>query len=107
MIAGWSVCILTVTYTVVDLIVYIDTRSPLTYRLWLTADQGRGMDRLPRDETAPLEAALVRALDAAELRRAFRAATDGLLAEIQHLDPELAERLKPPFLELNDPGASG
>jgi hypothetical protein len=73
----------------------------------LPADQGRGLDRLPRDVTAPLEAALVRALDFAELRRAFGAATDGLLAEIQHLDPELAERLKAPLLELNDPGASG
>jgi len=72
----------------------------------LPADQGRGMDRLPRDVTAPLEEALVRALNAAELRRAFGAATDGLLAEIQHADPELAERLRAPFLELYDPAAS-
>jgi hypothetical protein len=65
------------------------------------------MDRLPRDVTAPLEEALVRALNAAELRRAFGAATDGLLAEIQHADPELAERLRAPFAELDDPTASG
>lgn len=37
-----------------------------------------------------LESGLVRTLDAAELRRAFGAATAGLLAEIQHADPRLA-----------------
>jgi hypothetical protein len=73
----------------------------------LPADQGRGMDRLPRDVTAPLEAALVRALDAAELRRAFGAATGGLLAEIQLADPGLAERLGAQLVELTDPAAAG
>jgi hypothetical protein len=73
----------------------------------LPPDQGRGMDRLPRGVTAPLEAALVRTLDAAELRRAFGAATAGLLAEIQHADPRLAERLGAPFLELTNPAPEG
>ncbi len=44
LIAGWSICLLTAVYTAVALIIYIDTRSPLTYRLWLTADQGRGIE---------------------------------------------------------------
>jgi hypothetical protein len=66
----------------------------------LPADQGRGMDRLPRDVTAPLEAALVRALDSDELRRAFRSAIAGLLIEIEHADRELAGRLSAALLQL-------
>lgn len=66
----------------------------------LPADQGRGMDRLPRDVTAPLEGALVRALDRSELRRAFRAAIAGLVVEIEHADQELAGRLSAPLFEL-------
>jgi len=68
----------------------------------LPADQGRGMDRLPRDVTAPLEAALVRALESDELRRAFRAATAGLLIEIEHSDRDLAGRISAALLELSD-----
>jgi hypothetical protein len=66
----------------------------------LPADQGRGMDRLPRDVTAPLEAALVRALDSDELRRAFRSAIAGLVIEIENADRELARRLSGPLLQL-------
>lgn len=44
LIAGWGVCILTTAYTAVDLIIYSETRSPLTYGLWLAADQGRGIE---------------------------------------------------------------
>jgi hypothetical protein len=57
--------------------------------------------------TAPLEAALVRALEAAELRRAFGVALHALLTEIRHADARLAERLEAPLLELIDPAASG
>jgi predicted nucleotidyltransferase len=66
----------------------------------LPAEQGRGTDRLPVDVTAPLEGALVRRLDASELRRAFRVATECLLAEIDHADPALGERLRAPLTEL-------
>lgn len=66
----------------------------------LPADQGRGMDRLPLDITAPLEPALVRAINTDELRRAFRSAMAGLLIEIEHADHELASRLSVPLLEL-------
>jgi hypothetical protein len=66
----------------------------------LPADQGRGMDRLPRDVTVPLEAALVRALSTDELRRAFREAIAGLVIEIEHADQGLAGLLSAPLLEL-------
>ncbi len=68
----------------------------------LPADQGRGMDRLPRDVRAPLEGALVRALNTSELRRAFRAAIAGLVLEIEHADQELAGQLSAPLLGLPD-----
>jgi hypothetical protein len=60
----------------------------------LPAVHGRGMDQLPRGVTAPLESALVRQLDAAELGRALRAAIHGLLGEIRSVDEELAGRLE-------------
>ncbi len=68
----------------------------------LPTDQARGMDRLPRDVTAPLEGALVRALNTSELRRAFRVAIAGLVLEIEHVDKELAGQLSAPLLELPD-----
>ena len=68
----------------------------------LPAEQGRGMDRLPAEVTAPLQGALVRALDTGELKRAFRVATEGLLVEIDRADPELGERLRAPLMELAD-----
>jgi hypothetical protein len=66
----------------------------------LPANQGRGMDRLPLDITAPMEQALVRAINTDELRRAFRAAMAGLLLEIEHADHELASRISVPLLGL-------
>jgi predicted nucleotidyltransferase len=66
----------------------------------LPAAEGRGVDRLPAEVTAPLEAALVRSLDTEELRRAFRAATEALLQEAWNLDPDLAGRLGGPLKEL-------
>src|SRR5205823_5964077 len=47
----------------------------------LPAAYARGADRLPPDAVAGLDAGLVRALDPAELRRAFRAACAALGAE--------------------------
>lgn len=68
------------------------------------AVQGRGMDRLPSDVTAALAGALVRSLDAAELWRAFGAASEGLLAEVGAVNPDLARRLSPPLRELASSG---
>jgi hypothetical protein len=62
--------------------------------------QGRGLHLLPAATTAPVEATLVRSLEAAELTRAFRASVDVLLAEIAYVDAELAVRLDRPLREL-------
>jgi hypothetical protein len=66
------------------------------------AVQGRGMDQLPPEVSAPMADALVRSLDDGELRRAFRASCSLLLAEVQAADGELARRLSPTILELSD-----
>jgi hypothetical protein len=64
------------------------------------AVQGRGMDSLPADVTTPIAAALVRSLDAAELRRALASACDLLLVEIEAVDAALAARLSAPIREI-------
>lgn len=64
------------------------------------AMQGRGMDLLPREVTAPMTPALVRSLDDAELRRAFASVCELLLGEIELVDAALAERLSAPIREL-------
>ena len=60
----------------------------------------RGVDRLPHDVTAPLEDTLVGGLEVEELRRALRASTRCLLAEVSGADSPLADRLEGPLLEL-------
>jgi hypothetical protein len=62
--------------------------------------QGRGMDQLPPDATTAVSGALVRSLDGAELGRAFRVATQALLAEIAQADRGLASRLTDTLAEL-------
>ncbi|WP_433261981.1 nucleotidyltransferase domain-containing protein [Actinosynnema sp. CS-041913] len=57
------------------------------------AVQGRGLDDLPAAVTAPMAATLVRAPHTTELRRAFAAATEALLAEVGHVDTGLAARI--------------
>jgi len=66
----------------------------------VTAVQARGIDSLPLETTAAVADSLVRSLDAAELRRAFVAVTDALVAEIERADADLAYRLAPPLREL-------
>jgi len=72
-------------------------------RLGLPAVEGRGMDQLPLEITKPLEGALVRALDAGELSRAFAVAVAGLLSEVRAVDHLLAARLERPLAELTAP----
>ena len=69
-------------------------------RLGLPPRDGRGLDRLPKDVTGPLEAALVGRLSADDLSRSFRHVTHALLLEIEHVAPELAQRLRPVLIEL-------
>ncbi len=66
----------------------------------LPAVEGRGIDRLPPEATAAVAAGLVRSLDAAELRRAFVAVTEALIAEVGRADAGLADRLAAPLREL-------
>jgi hypothetical protein len=68
----------------------------------LPAREGRGMDRLPADVTTPLQDALVRTLDTAELLRAFRVTTNGLVREMRNVDPELTMRLERTLHELTE-----
>ena len=66
----------------------------------LPTNSGRGMDGLRQAVTAGVQAALVRSLDADELRRAFRAASAALLIEIHEVDADLLNRLAGPLKEL-------
>jgi hypothetical protein len=66
----------------------------------VSAVQGRGMDDLPPEATVAVAPGLVRSLDIPELKRAFAAITQTLLAEIDRTDPGLANRLTKPLREL-------
>ena len=66
----------------------------------LPAREARGIDRLPREVTAPLEGALVGRLDAAEIASAFRITTQALLRETEQVDEGLAHTLKTALFEL-------
>lgn len=64
-------------------------------RLGEDSFHARGVDRLPAAVTESLTATLVRALDAAELRRALAAATVWFIGELVAWDAALAARLTP------------
>jgi hypothetical protein len=66
----------------------------------LPAVEGRGIDTLPPEATAAVTAGLVRALDPAELKRAFGVVTDAFIAEVGRADADLANRLRAPLKEL-------
>lgn len=74
-------------------------------RLGLPTDYAKGAHLLPAEVTAPLEDALVRSLDEAELRRALKAAVTALEAELRRTDPDLAARLRRMLTDLAAPGA--
>jgi predicted nucleotidyltransferase len=64
-------------------------------RLDLITRFAKGADKLPSEVREPLEAALVRSLDEAELRRALAAATAAFGQELERHDAALAARLEP------------
>lgn len=68
----------------------------------VSAVEGRGIDRLPQEVTAAVAAALVRSLDAAELKRAFGVVSEALIAETEWVDAVLAQRLAAPLRALVD-----
>jgi hypothetical protein len=69
-------------------------------RLGEPAAHAKGVHRLPPELTAPLEGALVRALELNELRRALRVAAYCLLSELRRAEPEVAARLQATLFEL-------
>lgn len=66
----------------------------------LSPNQGRGLDKLPSEISGMFVGALVRSLDDAELRRAYRCCGDLFLAGVNLVDSELADRLYEPVKEL-------
>jgi predicted nucleotidyltransferase len=62
------------------------------------AVEGRGLDQLPADVTAPFEATLVGGLD--DLEGPFHAVTELLIGELELVDAGLAGRLAPLLREL-------
>ncbi|TWP54252.1 nucleotidyltransferase domain-containing protein [Lentzea tibetensis] len=77
--------------------------SLVCLRHGVPAAQGRGVDDLPPGVAAAFTGTLVRSPDTGELRRAFSAATDLLVAEVEHADQELARRLVPALDRLRSP----
>jgi hypothetical protein len=69
-------------------------------RLGYPTAYAKGAHLLPAELTSPLEATLVRSLDATELRRALGAAVAALAAELERTDLDLAARLVPMLSEL-------
>jgi hypothetical protein len=74
-------------------------------RLGVDLSEYKGVDDLPREVLAPLEDALPRTLETAELRRAARAATVGFFGELRRVRPELADRLEARLLTFLDEAA--
>jgi hypothetical protein len=72
-------------------------------RLGEDARYAGGGDRLPAPVTDPLAAALVRSLDALELRRVLAAATLCLIRELEERDGQLSARLLPLLLDYGVP----
>jgi hypothetical protein len=70
-------------------------------RLGYPTAYAKGAHLLPAELTAPLEAALIRKLNAAELLRALTVSIDSLAAELDRTDPELAARLRPMLAQLS------
>jgi hypothetical protein len=78
------------------------TLTLASLRLGEEASYARGADRLPDAVTGPLEEALVRSLDGAELRRALGVATACFTGEVEAVDAELCARLRPVLEEFGE-----
>ena len=74
-------------------------------RLGEDARYGRGWSRLPASAADPLTGALVRSLDATELRRALAVGTLCLIEELEQWDTQLCARLAPLLREFGAPPA--
>lgn len=69
-------------------------------RLGHATAHAKGAHLLPGELTTPLETALVRSLEEAELQRALRAAATAFAEEVEQADPAAAARLRPMLHEL-------
>jgi hypothetical protein len=69
-------------------------------RFSLPAHQGRGVDQLPGPYQATLEDTLVPKLCHEALVLAFTSTINLLLDEVDHIDSTLAQKLRPPLVEL-------
>ena len=69
-------------------------------RLGFPTSFAKGADLLPVEVTEPVESALVRSLDEAELRRALASAAVALASELERTDVDVAWRLRPMFEEV-------
>jgi hypothetical protein len=69
-------------------------------RYGVSPNQGRGIDKVPREITGAFTGALVRSLDNAELKRAYRSCGEVFIDELNYVDSELASRLEEPLREL-------
>ena len=66
----------------------------------LPFQEGRGIDRLPREVRVPLQGSLVGSLDPIEVGRAFGVTAAALISEVGFIDRALAHRLEPILREL-------
>lgn len=78
------------------------TLTLATDRLGVDFGEYKDVDDLPHEVLAPLHDSLPRSLEADELRRATRAATQAFLDELRRIRPELADRLQPRLLSFLD-----
>jgi hypothetical protein len=66
----------------------------------VSPNQGRGIDKLPTEMAEPFVETLVRSLEVAELKRAYRSTGEAFIAQVTFVDLELAARLEQPLREL-------
>jgi hypothetical protein len=71
-------------------------------RLGEEPSEARGIDRLPAEVTGPVQGALVRSLDAEELRRSLGVATSCFIREVELWDAELSASLTPILREFSE-----
>lgn len=69
-------------------------------RCGVTPHQARGLDDLPSAERDTAAMCIPRSLEPTELKRAFQSTMRALLAEVRHVDDELADRLSRPLNEI-------
>jgi len=72
-------------------------------RCGVIARQGRGLDDLPAVEQKKAASCVPQSLEPSELERAFQAAMQMLLEEVQHVDAELGTKLAGPLRDIAAP----